>query len=122
MATIYTIHKDGGFSVPCFDNQDEALSISAQCPVGRMFLAWEGVESASPCWVRFKKGNVDHYVAAFHLQFEGGAQAVLVALFNGDSVVHTHSASLSEPEDGNYYALAQLVSADFGPTCLGPPE
>lgn len=122
MATIYTIHKDGGFSVPCFDNQDEALSISAQCPVGQMFLAWEGVESASPCWVRFKKANVDHYVSAFHLQFEGGAQAVLVALFKGDSVVYTHCASLSEPEDGNYYALSQLVSADFGPTCLGPGE
>jgi hypothetical protein len=119
---IYTIHKAQELQIPCFDTQDEAYNVSLLCPVPQMFLAWEGIKSASPCWIRFKKGEIDHYVAAFHLEVENGAQVVLVALFENGAVLHTHCASLSQPEDGNYYALAQLVRAECGPTCLGPSE
>src|SRR5262245_20865545 len=119
---IYTIDKEDGHQIPCFDNQDEALDVSAQCPVGDMFLACRGVESASPCWIRFRKGGVEHFVAGFTIQVQGGTQGVLVALFRDGQVVHTHCGSLGAPEDGNYHAMAQLVHAETGPTCLGPEE
>lgn len=119
---IYTIHKDCGFEIPCFDKQDEALAISAQSPVGDMFLFWQGVETASPCWVRFKKGSVDHYVAAFLIEIVGGQQAIVVALSKDGEVVFTHCAALDRPDDGNYYAMSALVEAEIGPTCMGPQE
>lgn len=118
--SVYKVHVTGGFHVPCFESQDEALALALQYPVGTT-LMWDGIDQVSPCWMRVMKGEQELFMPAFALQ-AGDQHGLVVLLMSGEEVNHQFVLALAPIPVGQKAALVNVINGKVGPTLLGPEE
>ena len=118
--SAYKIHVDGGFHVPCFANQDDALDLALQYPVGQT-LMWDGIDQVSPCWMRVMKGQQELFMPAFTLQ-AGNQHGLVALLMSGEEVNHRFILALPPVPPGQKAALVDVINGNVGPTLLGPQD